>query len=292
MRLEEARIPVLISAPLRFALGTHEKSQARKAHHTQFNTITSRTRTNQQLTTNSLRQTDNLEVRSPLQLSNEHTCCIELRRPILTKFLYLQSRRQNECVALRNVAPRLRQLLTVEISQGNIQFRKAPQQDAHSVPSLRLVSAIPGVVDRGNMREKAIARITSTDNQIPIHHLGESVTDEILFLYLQGAALFTFRSTPAHHADTPLLRPESVRPYRSRTTGHKEPYPAIFVWCACVRVRLLRTNWEATTTDNWSEKAKRRKTVGTGRMRYLKDVSRRFKNGFQTGVPKDSHAPF
>ncbi|GKT66481.1 60s ribosomal protein L37 [Colletotrichum tofieldiae] len=43
--------------------------------------------------------------------------------------------------------------------------------------------------------------------------------------------------------------------------------------------------------DNWSEKAKRRKTVGTGRMRYLKDVSRRFKNGFQTGVPKGSAGP-
>ncbi|OBR05762.1 Ribosomal protein L37 [Colletotrichum higginsianum IMI 349063] len=42
---------------------------------------------------------------------------------------------------------------------------------------------------------------------------------------------------------------------------------------------------------NWSEKAKRRKTVGTGRMRYLKDVSRRFKNGFQTGVPKGSAGP-
>ncbi|KAF4984289.1 hypothetical protein FZEAL_501 [Fusarium zealandicum] len=40
--------------------------------------------------------------------------------------------------------------------------------------------------------------------------------------------------------------------------------------------------------DNWSEKAKRRKTVGTGRCRYLKDVSRRFKNGFQTGQPKST----
>lgn len=44
-------------------------------------------------------------------------------------------------------------------------------------------------------------------------------------------------------------------------------------------------------TDNWSEKAKRRKTVGTGRMRYLKDVSRKFKNGFRTGVPKDARGP-
>jgi len=31
----------------------------------------------------------------------------------------------------------------------------------------------------------------------------------------------------------------------------------------------------------WGQKAKRRKTTGTGRMQYLKDVSRRFKNGFR-----------
>lgn len=32
----------------------------------------------------------------------------------------------------------------------------------------------------------------------------------------------------------------------------------------------------------WGQKAKRRKTTGTGRMRYLKEVSRRFKNGFRS----------
>ncbi|PPQ91208.1 hypothetical protein CVT25_001224 [Psilocybe cyanescens] len=31
----------------------------------------------------------------------------------------------------------------------------------------------------------------------------------------------------------------------------------------------------------WGQKAKRRKTTGTGRMKYLKEVSRRFKNGFR-----------
>ncbi|RWS13435.1 60S ribosomal protein L37-like protein [Dinothrombium tinctorium] len=36
---------------------------------------------------------------------------------------------------------------------------------------------------------------------------------------------------------------------------------------------------------NWSEKAKRRKTTGTGRMRHLKLVHRRFKNGFRSGKP-------
>ncbi|KPI38717.1 60S ribosomal protein L37 [Cyphellophora attinorum] len=41
----------------------------------------------------------------------------------------------------------------------------------------------------------------------------------------------------------------------------------------------------------WSEKAKRRKTTGTGRMRYLKGVSRKFANGFQTGAPKGARGP-
>jgi hypothetical protein len=40
------------------------------------------------------------------------------------------------------------------------------------------------------------------------------------------------------------------------------------------------------TADNWGMKAKRRKTTGTGRMRYMKEVPRKFKNGFQTGAPK------
>ena len=34
---------------------------------------------------------------------------------------------------------------------------------------------------------------------------------------------------------------------------------------------------------NWSQKAIRRKTTGTGRMRHMKDLSRRFKNDFREG---------
>ncbi|RLN95442.1 hypothetical protein BBJ28_00008142 [Nothophytophthora sp. Chile5] len=37
------------------------------------------------------------------------------------------------------------------------------------------------------------------------------------------------------------------------------------------------------TKDNWSQKALRRRTTGTGRMRHLKNVSRKFKNGFREG---------
>ncbi|KAF5850840.1 hypothetical protein GGP41_010457 [Bipolaris sorokiniana] len=46
-----------------------------------------------------------------------------------------------------------------------------------------------------------------------------------------------------------------------------------------------------TRKFNWGEKAKRRKTTGTGRMRYLKTVNRKFSNGFQTGTPKGAKGP-
>ncbi|KAJ3389295.1 60S ribosomal protein L37A [Lobulomyces angularis] len=35
---------------------------------------------------------------------------------------------------------------------------------------------------------------------------------------------------------------------------------------------------------NWSVKGKRRKTTGTGRMAHLKNMPRRFKNGFREGT--------
>ncbi|KAJ2881279.1 60S ribosomal protein L37B, partial [Coemansia aciculifera] len=41
---------------------------------------------------------------------------------------------------------------------------------------------------------------------------------------------------------------------------------------------------------NWGMKAKRRKTTGTGRMRYLKTVNVRFKNGFREGTRKSAAA--
>lgn len=34
----------------------------------------------------------------------------------------------------------------------------------------------------------------------------------------------------------------------------------------------------------WGQKAKRRRTTGTGRMRFLKTMPRRFKNGFREGT--------
>ncbi|PAA61153.1 hypothetical protein BOX15_Mlig000498g1, partial [Macrostomum lignano] len=37
---------------------------------------------------------------------------------------------------------------------------------------------------------------------------------------------------------------------------------------------------------NWAKKAQRRRTTGTGRMRHLKVVHRRFNYGFRTGQTK------
>ncbi|KAJ5396885.1 hypothetical protein N7509_004998 [Penicillium cosmopolitanum] len=46
-----------------------------------------------------------------------------------------------------------------------------------------------------------------------------------------------------------------------------------------------------TRKFNWGEKAKRRKTTGSGRCRSLRSVHQRFKNGFQTGTPKGARGP-
>jgi hypothetical protein len=43
------------------------------------------------------------------------------------------------------------------------------------------------------------------------------------------------------------------------------------------------TKW-SIISDNWSVKAIRRKTTGTGRMRYMRHVPRRFKSNFREGT--------
>ncbi|KAH3681908.1 hypothetical protein WICPIJ_007128 [Wickerhamomyces pijperi] len=45
-----------------------------------------------------------------------------------------------------------------------------------------------------------------------------------------------------------------------------------------------------TRSHNWALKSKRRTTTGTGRQQYLKNLPRRAKNNFQTGVAKPKSA--
>ena len=82
-----------------------------------------------------------------------------------------------------------------------------------------------------------------------------------------------FKNIPAHHAAIPLRRLEDV--------SSPSSVKAMFAFSKTL------TRW----TDNWGEKAKRRKTTGTGRMRSLKLVARKFKNGFQKGAPKGARGP-
>jgi hypothetical protein len=101
----------------------------------------------------------------------------------------------------------------------------------------------------------------------------------------QDVALYTSRSTSAVAAATLPLRFASVcsASYLRNIARQETCEPNLPKWInglTCV-----------IKTDNWGEKAKRRKTVGTGRMRYMKDVSRRFKNGFQIGQPKGARGP-
>eukprot|EP00465_Bigelowiella_longifila_P000139 CAMPEP_0185251150 /NCGR_PEP_ID=MMETSP1359-20130426/566_1 /TAXON_ID=552665 /ORGANISM="Bigelowiella longifila, Strain CCMP242" /LENGTH=92 /DNA_ID=CAMNT_0027832917 /DNA_START=18 /DNA_END=296 /DNA_ORIENTATION=- len=42
---------------------------------------------------------------------------------------------------------------------------------------------------------------------------------------------------------------------------------------------------------NWANKAKRRRTLGTGRMKYMKHIPRRFKNGFRENITAPSRKP-
>ncbi|KAK3555934.1 hypothetical protein QTP86_029756 [Hemibagrus guttatus] len=78
----------------------------------------------------------------------------------------------------------------------------------------------------------------------------------------------------------------SVPPLRLQSL----PPAEIYLW----QVRLSCQAQEkvvAQFDDNWSAKAKRRSTTGTGRMRHMKVVFRRFRNGFREGtVPKPRRA--
>ena len=55
--------------------------------------------------------------------------------------------------------------------------------------------------------------------------------------------------------------------------------------------RRLTLPPSAALTDNWSTKAIGRRTTGTGRMRYLKTLPRRFKNGFREGAYSRATVP-
>lgn len=76
----------------------------------------------------------------------------------------------------------------------------------------------------------------------------------------------TNKRKPALHAVTLQLKPDHVILYLDIVAFLRIDF--VFVLLSPVE---------------WGQKAKRRRTTGTGRMRYLKDLPRRAKNGFQEG---------
>ena len=61
--------------------------------------------------------------------------------------------------------------------------------------------------------------------------------------------------------------------------------PRLDIVCININISDLSIFKQAFTfIVEWAQKAKRRRTTGTGRMRYMKDLPRRFKNGFREGT--------
>ncbi|KAM3297011.1 hypothetical protein ACQJBY_039078 [Aegilops geniculata] len=56
------------------------------------------------------------------------------------------------------------------------------------------------------------------------------------------------------------------------------------VWQAHAHAVGNQPSGDEMRYDNWSVKAIRRKTTGTGRMRYMRHVPRRFKSNFREGT--------
>ena len=100
---------------------------------------------------------------------------------------------------------------------------------------------------------------------------------------LQNCLLNRFRATvsdtpsPTPSADAAATEP-SIASTKVRASFLCCAFPCLNQLLACASCGYPSAK---IRSYEWGQKAKRRKTTGTGRMRYLKDVSRRFKNGFR-----------
>lgn len=68
---------------------------------------------------------------------------------------------------------------------------------------------------------------------------------------------------------------------RSTASTRVRCFSCIFLTTACASCGYPSAK---TRNYQWGQKAIRRKTTGSGRMRYLKTVPRRAKNGFRNGT--------
>lgn len=98
------------------------------------------------------------------------------------------------------------------------------------------------------------------------------------------------RVLPALVRSTPRATPSADAAVTVPSTSRRRPaLLALSLPPRCASVRSSDFTYDGVLTlfvllDNWSKKAIRRKTTGTGRMRHLKELPRRFKNGFREGI--------
>jgi hypothetical protein len=131
-----------------------------------------------------------------------------------------------------------------------------------------------------------------------LRRIGKMMNDRLIHIpNVQAAVPSISRNIPALHVAIPLLRHENVRLFYTFLarciSQNSKSFFSRLPNSEAPSLENIDQRYELTVakSDNWGEKAKRRKTIGTGRMRYLKLLPRLFKNGFRTGVPKGARGP-
>jgi hypothetical protein len=131
--------------------------------------------------------------------------------------------------------------------------------------SVRVKKERPSVGLRGSLMYQLVL-----DEESWYHGRGEQESEGTSRTQFAGAVdvrAITFKRAPAVLAD--ILLPRSAHVGRQELHSPPNVLLTVIPLCMC--------------TVQWGQKAIGRKTTGTGRMRYLKDLPRRFKNGFQEG---------
>jgi len=108
-----------------------------------------------------------------------------------------------------------------------------------------------------------------------------SVSDVIRRIHCAGdadVALITSRSLNVHSVAIQLRKCVHVSCCRATYIYIEDRLLYLFKYHRTFNINLeILIRFIFDDTDNWSVKAKRRKTTGTGRMRHLKIVRRKFK---------------
>ncbi|KAL8722235.1 MAG: hypothetical protein Q9225_001222 [Loekoesia sp. 1 TL-2023] len=169
--------------------------------------------------------------------------------------------------------------------------RELDTGSAKDVSGVLRISRGPAVedeedVERDEIEDKELLYFVAGDGgrRVP-RPLANAITKPIPCVDVVVAVPSISKNTPALHAAIPQPKSVNVRTERATPTSNNR---AIAI-AHSGDVRKELTVW--FSTDNWGMKAKRRKTTGTGRMRTLKAIPRKFKNGFQMGTPKGARGP-